>query len=140
LTPELRAALRTRAPAAAVDRAFVLDGVELATDISLATAHAAARVLHWLAPADSPVELALAQAAQHVLRGFARRLPGFADSSPRFLHDSFLDFDATILQSDDTFHCRVGRPRLAALFGLTGALRGRLPIGDGRALELYPEG
>jgi hypothetical protein len=42
------------------------------------------------------------------------------------------------MESDDTFHCRVGRPRLAALFGLTGALRGRLSIGGGRALELYP--
>ena len=86
----------------------------------------------------SPADVALALAAQHVLRAFARRLPGFAESSPRFLYDSFLDFDATIIDSEDTFHCRVGRPRLAALFGLTGALRGRLPIGDGRTLELYP--
>ena len=128
LTPELRVALRTTS-------ALDVDGIELSANVTHATARAAAQVLAWLDPAD-----ALTIAAQHVLRAFARRLPGFAESSPQFLYDSFLDFDATVIESDDAFHCRVGRPRLAALFGLTGALRGRLSIGDGRVLELYPEG
>ncbi|MEP6859869.1 MAG: hypothetical protein ABJE66_04575 [Deltaproteobacteria bacterium] len=132
LSGELRGALR-------VSPVLDVDGLELAANIGLATGHAAANALAWLDPdLASPTEVALTLAAQHVLRAFARRLPGFADSSPRFLYDSFLDFDATIVDSEDTFHCRVGRPRLAALFGLTGALRGRLVIGDGRTLELYP--
>jgi hypothetical protein len=132
LTRELRRALR-------VSPVIDVDGLELASNITLATGRAATSVLAWLgSDLGSPPDLALALAAQHVLRAFARRLPGFADSSPRFLYASFLDFDATIIDSDDTFHCRVGRPRLAALFGLTGGLRGRLAIGDGRTLELYP--
>jgi hypothetical protein len=131
LTPSLRAALRSPA--------LEIDGLEVAADITPTAARSTARMLAWLLP-DSDVELALALAAQQVLRAFARRLPGFAESTPRFLYDSFLDFDATVIESDGTFHCRVGRPRLAALFGLTGALRGRLPISDGRALELHPEG
>ena len=65
-------------------------------------------MLAWI-EADGP-EDGIAIAAQHVLRAFARRLPGFTASSPRFLHDNFLDFDATIIESDNTFHCRVGRP------------------------------
>jgi hypothetical protein len=132
LTRDLRGGLRA---SSTID----VDGLELSSNIRLATGHAAANMLAWLAPdLASPADVALALAAQHVLRAFARRLPGFAESSPRFLYDSFLDFDATIIASEDTFHCRVGRPRLAALFGLTGALRGRLPIGNSRTLELYP--
>jgi hypothetical protein len=132
LTRDRRGALRA---SSTID----VDDLELSSNITLATGHAAAHMLAWLAPdLASPADVAVALAAQHVLRAFARRLPGFAESSPRFLYGSFLDFDATIIPSEDTFHCRVGRPRLAALFGLTGALRGRLPIGDGRTLELYP--
>lgn len=132
LTRDLRGALR-------VSPVLDIGGLELAANVTLATGRAASSVLAWLDPdLASPADVALALAAQQVLRGFARRLPGFAESSPRFLYDSFLDFDATIIASEDTFHCRVGRPRLAALFGLTGALRGRLRIGDGRTLELYP--
>ncbi len=132
LRRDLRAAVRASA-------ALSVDGLDLSASVGIAGGRTTARMLAWLAPdLGSPAELALALAAQHVLRAFARRLPGFAESSPRFLYDSFLDFDATIIESDDTFHCRVGRPRLAAVFGLTGALRGRLPIGDGRTLELYP--
>jgi hypothetical protein len=129
LTATIRHVLRSAPP-------IEYDGIELSADISHASAHAAASMLAWLEPTGP--EDGIAIAAQHVLRAFARRLPGFTASSPRFLFDNFLDFDATIIESDDTFHCRVGRPRLAALFGLTGALRGRLPMGDGRALELYP--
>jgi hypothetical protein len=133
LTPALRSVLRRSSTLEISNR-------ELSAPVSLAAGQAAARMLSWLAPElDDPAELALSLAAQHTLRAFARRLPGFAESTPRFLFDSFLDFDATIIATDDAFHCRVGRPRLAALFGLTGALRGRLAIGGGRALELYPE-
>jgi hypothetical protein len=127
LTRELRAVLRSSP---------VADGGTHA----LAAARAAAQALAWLGPdLASPIDRALTACAQQVLRAFARRLPGFSGSSLSFLYDSFLDFDATVLEADGTFHCRVGRPRLAAVFGLTGALRGRLPIGEGRTLELYRE-
>jgi len=106
---------------------------------ALAPARAARRVLAHVVLGSSPAELALALAAQQVLRAFARRLPGFSESSPRHLYDNFLDFDATAVENDGVFHCRVGRPRLAAIFGLTGALRGRIPLGfGGLSLELYP--
>jgi hypothetical protein len=134
LTRELRDAIRDT-------DAIEIEGMALTVNVAHATARGAAHVLAWSAPHHAfDHDLPLTIAAQHVLRAFARRLPGFGESSPRFLYDSFLDFDATVMESDGTFHCRVGRPRLAALFGLTGALRGRLPIDDGRALELYPEG
>ena len=130
LTPPLRAMLRGSS-----------EQGELSAQITHPSARAAAQALAWLgADAASPIERVLAAGAQQVMRAFARRLPGFAGSSLPFLYDSFLDFDATVLESEGTFHCRIGRPRLAAVFGLTGALRGRLPIGDGRALELYLEG
>ncbi|MEO6775559.1 MAG: hypothetical protein ABI467_21540, partial [Kofleriaceae bacterium] len=128
----LAAASLTRDQRRALRASSVLEvgGLDLAASIGLATGHAAASMLAWLAlDLASPADVALALAAQHVLRAFARRLPGFADSSPRFLYNGFLDFDATILEGEDAFHCRMGRPRLAALFGLTGALRGRLRIG-----------
>src|SRR6185503_9252665 len=127
LTRQLRAVLRSSP---------VADG----GTHSLAAARASAQALAWLGPdLASPIDRALTACAQQVLRAFARRLPGFSGSSLSFLYDSFLDFDATVLEAGGTFHCRVGRPRLAAVFGLTGALRGRLPIGGGHALELYPE-
>jgi len=132
LGPDLRRVLRG---SPAID----VDGLELAASIGVATGRVAANMLAWLDPdLGSSAEIALALAAQHVLRAFARRLPGFSESSPQFLYNGFLEFDATIVDSADAFLCRVGRPRLAALFGLTGALRGRLAIGDGRTLELYP--
>ena len=132
LSPEVRSVLR--------GPRILVEDHELTAHATHGAAHRAARMLAWLgADLEAPADLALALAAQHVLRAFARRLPGFAESSPRFLYDSFLDFDATILDAGDAFHCRVGRPRLVALFGLTGALRGRLSIGDGRVLELHPE-
>ena len=130
LTPALRHAIRE---SSTVD----VDELELEAHINITTARTAAHTAAWL---GADIESPWALAAQHVLRAFARRLPGFAESSPQFLYDNFLDFDATILDGDDTFHCRVGRPRLAALFGLTGALRGRISIGNGRTVELYPEG
>jgi hypothetical protein len=127
LTRKLRAVLRSSS---------VADG----GTHSLAAARAAAQALAWLGPdLAAPIDRALTACAQQVLRAFARRLPGFSGSSLSFLYDSFLDFDAMVLEADGTFHCRVGRARLAAVFGLTGALRGRLPIGEDRTLELYPE-
>ena len=135
LTPALRSALR--APP-------LLDDPPVAAAPTLPTAHALRRTLAHVALPSTPApaaEPALAVAAQQTLLAFARRLPGFAESSPRFLYDSFLDFDATVVESDGRFHCRTGRPRLAALLAMTGTLRGRTLIRVGAtSLELYPGG
>ncbi len=139
LDASLRAGLR--APAS-----LAVDGRSIVAEPSLARAHAAGRVLDHVTPPSSPLtaaaERGLALAAQHLLRAFARRLPGFADSSPRHLWANFLDFDASVVESGRRFRCRVGRPPLAALLGMTGALRGQVQLGFGEraVLELATRG
>jgi hypothetical protein len=80
--------------------------------------------LEWPERADAVV----VAAARRVLRRFAHRLPGFADSSPRYLYENFLDFGATLEQAGAGLTARTGRPPLAALLGLTGALRGEIRV------------
>lgn len=70
----------------------------------------------------------LALAAHHVMRAFARRLPGFSESSPRFLYENFLAFAGTVEQTRGAIVCCLGRPPLAALLGITGALRGQIRV------------
>jgi hypothetical protein len=80
--------------------------------------------------------------AHDVLRGFARRLPGFVDSSPEYLYDNFLDFEATVEETGTRRICRMGHPPLGALLLFTGALRGRIAVpwlGD-PPLELFTGG
>ena len=81
-------------------------------------------------------------AAQQVLRAFARRLPGFSESSPAYLYNNFLAFSATLEDSGSRRVYRTGHPPLAALLGMTGTLRGRIvvPWLDGPPLELYSGG
>ncbi|HEX4462197.1 MAG TPA: hypothetical protein VIA18_29675, partial [Polyangia bacterium] len=138
LTAQLRTLLR------AADASQPFDELPIVPEPTLPRAHALGRVLRHVVVATSAApaaEPALALAAQHVLARFARRLPGFAASSPGFLFDNFLDADAVVVESGGSFHCRVGKPRLVALLGLTGALRGRTRITCGATtLELYPEG
>jgi hypothetical protein len=71
---------------------------------------------------------AVGRAAHYTLRAFARRLPGFAESSPEYLYDNFLAFPATVDEVAGGWVCRVGRPPLATVLVLTGALRGSLEI------------
>ena len=82
----------------------------------------------------------LALAAHHVMRGFARRLPGFSESSPAFLYENFLAFSATVEQTRAAIVCRMGRPPLAALLGVTGALRGQIRVSWLDPLDLYSSG
>lgn len=70
----------------------------------------------------------LARAAHHVMRRFARRLPGFSESSARFLYENFLAFPAIVEDTRSGLVCRMGRPPLAALLGVTGAQRGRIHV------------
>jgi hypothetical protein len=82
----------------------------------------------------------LALAAHHVVRRFARRLPGFSESSARFLYENFLAFPATVEQTGAAIVCRMGRPPLAALLGITGALRGRIRVPWLDPLDLHSLG
>jgi hypothetical protein len=110
---------------------------------TLATTRAHTRMLHHLgAPSagDDTAKWPILVAAQQVLRGFARRLPGFDESSPAYLYDNFLAFASTVEVRNGRTICRTGRPPLAALLGFTGALRGRIDVPWLEPIELYGGG
>lgn len=107
-----------------------------AGDVGLAAARENTAALAYL---GGP-EPALTLAALQVMRAFARRLPGFADSSPSHLYENFLAFPATLEHAARGFSCRMGRPPLAALLGITGALRGRIDVPWLGPIELYSGG
>jgi hypothetical protein len=67
---------------------------------------------------------ALAGAAGSVLRRFANRLPGFADSTSEHLWRNFLDMDATVEVEPDRVVVECGRPPLHLLLTITGMTRG----------------
>jgi hypothetical protein len=100
--------------------------------------------LDYLLPAGSaaPLDWAVAVAAQHTLRAFSRRLPGFARSSLSYLARNFLDAPAALTEDDDRRLVRIGRPPLGLVLALTGANRGayRLSWLDDRPFLLFPEG
>jgi hypothetical protein len=83
----------------------------------------------------------LSVAAQHVLRAFAWRLPGFAESNLRYLAVNFLNFPAGVEEEVSRRVVYVGRPPLHLVLGLTGMLRQnyRLSWLDERPLSLFPE-
>jgi hypothetical protein len=126
LGPLLRAALRSQG------------------DLRLASARVVTSVVSYLSSADwtlPPVaDRVLTVAAQHVLRAFARRLPRFSESSPAYLYENFLAFSATVERIGERWVCRIGRPPLAALLMMTGALRGRITAPWLEPLELYSGG
>jgi hypothetical protein len=137
---EIRRALRNGR-----DHASGMGDVRL--DAGLPAARAVTGALRYLrlhGPPGAPFEadLALTVAAQQVLRGFARRLPGFAESSPGHVYACFLDFEATIEASEARLACHLGRPPLATLLDITGIRRGRIPIPwrEGPPLELLTRG
>lgn len=83
----------------------------------------------------------LASIGYAVLRAFARRLPGFADSSADHLRRNFLDFPATIEDDSDRVVARCGRPPLHLVLTLTGMTRGLTAGRDalGRPIVLFPQ-
>ncbi len=90
-----------------------------------------------------PLDWAVAMAAQHALRLFSRRLPGFSRSSLDYLARNFLDVAATLTESEDGRRLvRLGRPPLGLVLALTGAHRGsyRLSWLDEREFALFPDG
>ena len=79
--------------------------------------------------------------ARYVLRRFAARLPGFAESTPAFLWRNVLAFDATVGAEPDRIVVRCGRPPLHLLLALTGMIRGSRVGTDpvGRPIIAFPE-
>jgi hypothetical protein len=96
----------------------------------------------WLAlpGIGAPWSATLARAARLVLRHFAHRLPGFAESGAEHLWRNFLSFDATIEHEDARIVVRCGRPPLHLVLTLTGMTRGLLAghDADGRSIFLFP--
>ncbi|MBV9927300.1 MAG: hypothetical protein JOZ96_19940 [Acidobacteria bacterium] len=88
------------------------------------------------------LRLALATAAQGLLRAFSVRMPGFALSGLEYLYANFLDCGASV--EDETVRrvARIGRPPLNVVLSMTGAARGSHRLGwlDERPLQLFQEG
>ena len=83
----------------------------------------------------------LVRAASAVLRRFAARLPGFAESSPAHLWRNVLGFDARVEHEPERVVVRCGRPPLQLLLSITGMIRGT-PSGHdatGRPIYLFPQ-
>jgi hypothetical protein len=87
------------------------------------------------------LDLALSVAAQHVLRTFAWRLPGFAESNLPYLSSNFLDFPASVEEETTRRVVRLSRPPLHLVLGITGIMRQtyRLSWLDERPLTLFEE-
>jgi hypothetical protein len=88
-----------------------------------------------------PLGRALTIAAQQLLRGFAWRLPGFAESNLPYLSRNFLAFSATIEEDDTRRIVRIGRPPLHLILNMTGMTRQtyRLSWLDERPLALFQQ-
>ena len=86
--------------------------------------------------------LALSVVAQGLLRDFARRLPGFAQSGLEYLYANFLDCEAVYEEEASRRVVKLGRPPLAVVLSLTGAARGVHRLGwlDERPLAFFQEG
>jgi hypothetical protein len=108
--------------------------------------HISASDLSYLALPESlevspTLDLALSVAAQHVLRTFAWRLPGFAESNLPYLSSNFLDFPASVEDETTRRIVRLGSPPLRLVLGITGMMRQtyRLSWLDERPLTLFEE-
>jgi hypothetical protein len=71
----------------------------------------------------SPGERAFTLLAGAVLRGFARRLPGFGRSSARHLAVNFLSGGGRIESNDKTIVVILGRPPLSVILNMTALAR-----------------
>jgi hypothetical protein len=86
-----------------------------------------------------PLDLVLSVAAQHLLRGIAWRVPGFAQSNLPYLSRNFLDFTASIEEEPTRRVVRLGRPPLHLILNMTGMTRQsyRLSWLDERPFALF---
>ena len=90
---------------------------------------------------SSALDLALSVAAQHVMRSFAWRLPGFAESNLPYLSSNFLDFPASFEEETTRRVVRLSSPPLHLVLGITGMMRQTYRLGwlDERPLTLFEE-
>jgi hypothetical protein len=102
--------------------------------------------LHYLlAPANSQLsrtaDLALAFAAQRMIRGFSQKLLGFEQSGVAYLFKNFLSFNAGLEQESDRCTVFLGRPPLALILQRAGMFRSsfHLTWGLRPKFDLYPE-
>jgi hypothetical protein len=100
--------------------------------------------LEFLTPPASikiarPLDLVLSIAAQHLLRGIAWRLPGFARSNLPYLSNNFLEFTANIEEEPTRRVVRLGCPPLHLILNMTGMTRQsyRLSWLDQRPFALF---
>jgi hypothetical protein len=86
-----------------------------------------------------PLDLALSIVAQHLLRGVAYRLPGFAGSNLAYLSRNFFDFGATLEEEPARRVVRLGQAPLHLVLNMTGMNRQsyRLSWLDERAFALF---
>lgn len=86
-------------------------------------------------------DLSLSVAAQHLLRTFAWRLPGFAESNLPYLSHNFLEFAGSLEEEPARRVVRLGRPPLHLVLNMTGMTRQtyRLSWLDESPLELFQE-
>lgn len=79
-------------------------------------------------PFTPPIRRALAVLSESLLRGLAQRLPGFSRSSPSYLWDNFLNFDALVRLEDERMVVECGKPPLDVVLSLAGIKRKRFRL------------
>ncbi len=86
-------------------------------------------------------DLTLSIAAQHLLRGFAWRLPGFSRSNLPYLHANFLAYTGSVEEEPARRVVRLGRPPLHLVLHMTGIMRTSYRVSwlDERPFVLFPE-
>jgi hypothetical protein len=87
------------------------------------------------------VDRKLSVAALLALRSLAKRLAGFADSSPTYLRDGFLCFSANLENEPQRRVVRLGRAPLNVVLAMSGLVRGEYRLrwlGD-RPFALFQE-
>jgi hypothetical protein len=79
--------------------------------------------------------------AQGVLRAFAWRLPGFADSSLPYLYANFLEFAGSIEDTQSHHVVSLGKPPLHLVLNITGMARATYSLSwlDERPFALWTE-
>jgi hypothetical protein len=89
----------------------------------------------------SDLDDALSLTAQDLLRSFAWRLPGFAESDLPYLSSNFLDFPASVEEEPTRRVVRLSGPPLRLVLGISGMTRQtyRLSWLDERPLTLFEE-
>lgn len=86
----------------------------------------------------SQLRVLLLTLAQHSLKSFAYRLPGFADSSLEYLANNFLGMSATLVGGEQQIIAHLSRVPMSVMLNMTGINRDRieLPRFDSRPIQL----